>query len=267
MSRDAVMAIKVFLGASVLTLGALFLLGPGASAALILLLLCGVLATVVGLSQRIRGEIESRYRRTEALLALYSVIEPKSPLPAPRVYMASPELLRAVAASVIEIVPQCVLELGGGVSTLIAAYALQRNGSGRIVSLDHDEEYVKQANRMLRAHKLDHVAKVLHAPLTEMEVDGQQVHWYDTKPLAAEKLAMIDLLIVDGPPGKDQPMARYPALPVLVDRLSPRAWVLIDDASRPDETEMVRRWANAYPRFEVEALPTEKGTTYLKSKA
>ena len=59
----------------------------------------------------------------------------------------------------------------------------------------------------------------------------------------------IDLLVVDGPPGLLRPQARYPALPVLRERLSPGASILLDDTHRADEREIVRRWLD-----EVEGL-------------
>jgi predicted O-methyltransferase YrrM len=224
-----------------------------------------ILAVMVALIQRVRSEIESRYRRTEAILALYSVIEPQKPLPMPRVYMASAELLRAVADATFQLKPEMVVELGSGISTLVTAYALAKIGSGRIVSLDHEAQFAEHTNRLLRSHQLDHIAKAVHAPLVETEAGGQRFRWYDTKALAG--VGAIDLLIVDGPPGKDEPLARYPALPVLADRLSERAWVLVDDAARKDETEMVARWVAMFPRFDAEYVPTEKGLGYLRPKA
>jgi hypothetical protein len=54
----------------------------------------------------------------------------------------------------------------------------------------------------------------------------------------------IDLLLVDGPPAyaAGHALARYPALPVLGDRLASGATVVLDDAERPGEQEVLRRW-------------------------
>ncbi len=54
----------------------------------------------------------------------------------------------------------------------------------------------------------------------------------------------IDLLVVDGPPAyaAGHGLARYPALPVLCDLLAPRATVILGDAERPGEQEVLRRW-------------------------
>jgi predicted O-methyltransferase YrrM len=267
MDRETALACKVLVAGGSLIAGVLAIFGMDAWPILALALLCVVLAVVLALAQRLRRELETRYRRTEALLALYAVVEPRKPLPVPRSYAGSPELLRAVTASVFDAEPRTVLELGSGVTTLVAAYALAKVGSGRIVSLDHELQYAEQTNQLLRAHQLEHVARAVHAPLIEQTISARRVRWYDTSVLAREKLTSIDLLIVDGPPGKDQPLARYPALPALAQLLSERAVILVDDAARRDETEMVRRWAAEFPHFEVDPVPTEKGLTYLKPRA
>jgi hypothetical protein len=59
-------------------------------------------------------------------------------------------------------------------------------------------------------------------------------------------------------------LARYPALPMFFERLSESAIVLVDDASRPDEQEMIKRWLKEYPVFSHEFLPHEKGTVILR---
>jgi hypothetical protein len=73
--------------------------------------------------------------------------------------------------------------------------------------------------------------------------------WYDQTALetgidSALGGAAIELLVVDGPPAYAQGhgLARYPALPVLHDRLAPSATIILDDAERPGEREIIRRW-------------------------
>ncbi len=50
--------------------------------------------------------------------------------------------------------------------------------------------------------------------------------------------------MVDGPPAyaAGHGLARYPALPVLYDWLAPDATLVLDDAERPGEQEVLRRW-------------------------
>jgi predicted O-methyltransferase YrrM len=267
MSRETALAIKVFGGSSALALATLLACGTQAWPGVMVVLCCAILAVTVALIQRTRTEVESRYRRVESLLAVYSVISPRKPLPAPRPYMGSPELLRAVTASIFELQPQCTVELGSGVTTLVAAYALAKLGTGRVLSFDHEAQYAEQTNQLLRAHGLDHVAQVFHAPLVDVQAGRHRGRWYDRAVLERAGVSSVDLLIVDGPPGHEQPLARYPALPVLEGMLNERAWVLVDDAARRDETEMARRWVAEFPRFEIDVMHTEKGTTFLRRHA
>jgi hypothetical protein len=50
----------------------------------------------------------------------------------------------------------------------------------------------------------------------------------------------------------------------LFGRLSPGAAVLLDDARRPDEQQILRRWASEFPEIEQRQLPCEKGAAMLR---
>jgi hypothetical protein len=63
--------------------------------------------------------------------------------------------------------------------------------------------------------------------------------WYD--PPLAQMPEAFSLVICDGPPGTTKG-GRYGLLPVLGKRLPPGATILLDDAGRPAETELIRRW-------------------------
>ena len=89
----------------------------------------------------------------------------------------------------------------------------------------------------------------------------QQVLATRRRPIAAKRHRD---LIVDGPPTKGNPLARYPALKTLYDKLSPEAVILVDDMIRPGEKEMVRRWLAEYPDLRAEHLETEVGTAILR---
>jgi len=84
------------------------------------------------------------------------------------------------------------------------------------------------------------VAEVRLAPLRSLRVDGEDYRWYDTA--AVEDLDGIDLLLVDGPPAAVGPLARYPAVPRLESKLSPTATIILDDAARSDERQILMRW-------------------------
>ena len=72
--------------------------------------------------------------------------------------------------------------------------------------------------------------------------------WYD--PPLAQMPDEFSLVICDGPPGTTKG-GRYGLLPVLGDRLRAGATILLDDAGRPAEAELIRRWENEV-RFKTE---------------
>ena len=71
------------------------------------------------------------------------------------------------------------------------------------------------------------------------------------------------MLLVDGPVGALGPQARYPALPLLRERLLPGAVVLLDDADRPEEQEVLARWQADWPELSSAMLRLEKGAARL----
>jgi predicted O-methyltransferase YrrM len=151
--------------------------------------------------------------------------------------------------------PRLIMELGSGSSTVLFAAALRANGGGRILSIEHDREHVERTRTMLRhADLLDRV-ELVHAPLTDVALNGRAFQWYDLGAKLATLGEKIDFLFVDGPPGKVQALSRFPALPMLASHLSLRALVVVDDGAREDEIEMVKRWRELEGfSFESEAL-------------
>lgn len=143
------------------------------------------------------------------------------------------DALDLLAGLVREHRPGLVLEAGSGRSTIVLAHALRDVNRGRLLALEHDPDFAHENYCYLRVNNLAAGADVLYAPLGE---NG----WY--AEAAWRDLEGIDLLLVDGPPGHVAPLARYPALPNLRDRLTPGALVILDDTNRPDEQETLRRW-------------------------
>lgn len=188
-------------------------------------------------------------------LALYR------PLPQMRGWAASPDVLLVLARHVRQQRPATIFECGSGVSTIVHARAAQLNGFGHVYSVDHDADYAEQTRRALADFGLEEWATVTHAPLTESADGGT---WYDTARLPA--VAKIDMLFIDGPPAdRPNPLGRYPAGPTLFSRLSENAAVFIDDADRPGETEILRRWAAEFPKLQQKVHFCEKGCVELQS--
>ena len=202
------------------------------------------------------------YHQIEAFVSLTNTLKMRQPLPPMRGWAVSPDFANVLVGLIRERRPRRILELGGGVSTLVAAYCLEEIGEGSIVSLDHDAAYAEATRRNLRRHRLERLATVLHAPLITVQAAAQEYRWYDCSALSKD--GEFDLLVVDGPPAGSQPEVRYPALPLLMKRLSATAAILLDDAGRGDERAILERWLREFPEFAREDLATEKGAAILR---
>ncbi|MDQ3558114.1 MAG: class I SAM-dependent methyltransferase [Pseudomonadota bacterium] len=150
--------------------------------------------------------------------------------------------------------PKLVFELGSGSSTILFAAALRANGMGRVISVEHDPEHRQRTAQFLQDTELSDWAALVETPLVEQRFGSLDLQWYDLDPLLRGMSETIDILFVDGPPGRIQPLSRYPALPVLKPHLSEQAIVLVDDGRRDDEMRMVELWRELDISFDVEPL-------------
>lgn len=135
--------------------------------------------------------------------------------------------------------PQNVVELGSGATSLVIAQALSRNGGGTLHSYDQHAPFVSEMGSWLGEHGL--AAEFHHAPLIQRDARWPGL-WYG---LTAVPLS-IDLLVIDGPPWAVHPYARGMA-ERLFPLLAPGAVVLLDDAARPGERYVARRWRKQWP--------------------
>ena len=212
--------------------------------------------------ERIQNEQINIYREIQSLIGLYRFVDPALPLPPMRDYAASPSHLLLLAEEVYRRKPNLVVECGSGVSTLVISYVLNKLGSGRIVSLDHDPKYAEITKQALVRHGLDHFVDIRIAPLQDVTLPSGIWKWYSTE--SVDDLYNIDLLTVDGPPGPLQKLSRYPAGPFLFPKLTSDAVVILDDAARRDERIIVNKWKKKYGPRTVEYTGTEGGTALLR---
>jgi predicted O-methyltransferase YrrM len=183
-------------------------------------------------------------REVEALLQLFRDVTPRAPMPSSGRWALNPTDLLGILFLIERQRPKLVLELGSGTSSVWIGYALEKIG-GRLISIDHEAEFARRTRTLLTAHGLDHVAEVRDTPLRPVDVEGTEFSWYDVDGLA--DVDGVDLMLVDGPPGGVGPLARYPALHVLCGKLSATATVVLDDANRPDEKDVLARWQAEIP--------------------
>ncbi len=187
------------------------------------------------------------------------------PLPFGGGWALTADTASIIAREIVLCRPNLVLELGSGVSTILTAKLLKQAGTGQIISLDHDPVWAEKTRQYLIAAGLDDVATVYDAPLIEYELNGKPYNWYKL-PERFSDLPQIDVLTIDGPPTTSNPdgMARYPAMPLLIDKLSKQAIVFVDDAKREDERKMVELWTNDSAGWANEAYDTADGLVILR---
>lgn len=195
--------------------------------------------------------------QVESLLWLYSRFTPSVSLPAMRHYAGSPDFLKELVSHFYRYRPQVIVEAGSGVSSVILSELLQAEQStARHYALDHLEEYAN----LTKEKVTNPGSEVLYAPLREYQIDGKSWKWYDISVL--EGIGQIDLLIINGPPETIQKLARYPALPLLKDKLSENALIILDDTNRQDEQRIIQRWKEEFG-MASKSIYTEKGTVVM----
>jgi predicted O-methyltransferase YrrM len=135
-----------------------------------------------------------------------------------------------------------VVELGSGVSTVVLARLMRERG-GRLTSVEHDPDWARVVRSQLEREELTNVVELIEGPLEPHPLAPDGAPWYP-EAAVAELPNPIDLLLVDGPPGYGEGMerSRYPALPALNDHLAMNAMVVLDDATRPGERDILARW-------------------------
>lgn len=214
------------------------------------------------LKDDVRVLFDLQYRQIESAIALYSTLDLQVPLPTMRNWAVSPDFACELVRIIERMRPSTVVELGSGSSTIVVAAALARNGHGRLLSLDHDDEWMRRTVWQLETNGLAAVADVVHAPLTPIILQGDEYPWYDLSVVGG--LPSIDMLIVDGPPGPVRKQSRYPAVPLLHASLAAGALVVADDTKRPDETAIITRWREEFGLEQLEGPVTEKGMEILR---
>ena len=179
------------------------------------------------------------------------------------------------------------IEFGSGTSTVVAAKALakmakrsQNQSPAKLISFDHLREFYQQTQDHLNQVGLAETVELHFAPLKDYAApNGKTYPFYDCEGIltdAARRHLVADLrilVIVDGPPGKTGPHARYPALPIVLNLFKgARIDFLMDDYSRDEEKQILKLWQQELKSmghdFTTQSIDLEKGacliSTYMK---
>jgi len=223
--------------------------------------------------KKIYENLHNDYKQIEALMFSIPLLEIKHPLPPMGDWAISPDMANILISLILEEKPKFTLDCGSGVSTLLIAYCLKKLKHGTVLSVEQDEKYFDSTRHNIKLHSLEEIASVICAPLKEIYIRDKSWMWYDTAFL--RDIKSINLLVVDGPIipdpyGKTQKMkemARYPGLPILLEKLSDNCIIVVDDAKREDERKVIETWVKEFSIFECERYNTEKGTVILRRKS
>jgi len=163
-------------------------------------------------------------------------------------FAARTDYLEEVAARALETRGH-VLECGSGLTSILLGLLAGRRGFDTW-SLEHFGEWRERVAASLARNKVGGV-RVCDAPLKSYGGFA----WYD--PPKDEMPSEFGLVICDGPPGSTEG-GRYGLLPVLGSRLAAGAIVLLDDAEREGEADVLDRWARE-ARMSAEMRDTPTG--------
>tara|TARA_Y100000996_G_scaffold630_1_gene570 strand:- start:467 stop:1240 length:774 start_codon:yes stop_codon:yes gene_type:complete len=221
------------------------------------------LISVIYIKLYSKDKIKEAYRQLEIYTTLINSLNIKKPILASNAlddYAANPDFLFLINDIINKYKPSVIVEAGSGVSTLICAYSLQKLSNGKIFSLDHDKDYQSIVKSSISEHYLDNFVESIHAPLVDYQ--NHNFKWYDIKEL--NRLNKIDLLIIDGPPVKFSKNIRYPAIPLLLNKIKKGAIIILDDCKRKEEKNVVSLWKKEFDCFDYKYIDNCKGAYIIK---
>ncbi|MCW9013130.1 MAG: class I SAM-dependent methyltransferase [Gammaproteobacteria bacterium] len=184
----------------------------------------------------------------------------KSNIPYTKDWSAAADFLEIIIDHCLEARPETIVECSSGLTSLVLARSCQINNQGHLYSLENGEEYADNTRNSLQPYNLSRHASILLAPLTPIAIGQQEYLWYTLESLPDSS---IDMLVIDGPPGFIQKHSRYPALPLLFDKLSNHSVIFLDDAARKDEKEIIKKWQTEFPFIKHQYIETERGCSII----
>jgi predicted O-methyltransferase YrrM len=215
----------------------------------------------LSISTEISEVFENQFLQIEALLSIYNSLPNLKYIPPTRGWAGSPDFLNKIVEIILKQKPRIVLEASSGVSSVLIGLALKMNNSGKALSFEDDTSYAEITRKNIEVNDIEDISIIMDCPLNDYLIDGETWKWYDTKELTFTD--KIDLLIIDGPPGATQNLARYPAIPLLHKYFSDNVIILLDDANRPDEIIIVEKWFE-FMKKEGYEINIERFTNYEK---
>ena len=184
-----------------------------------------------------------------------------SELPVTEDWSAAADFLYLIKDYCLEHRPTTIVECSSGLTSLVLARCCQINACGKVFSLENAAEFVEKTRQNLSDFELHEYANIIFSPLKPFDVEGKCFEWYELDNLNEMQ---IDMLVIDGPPGYIQKHSRFPALPLLFDRMAKKSIVYLDDAARDEEKQLVEMWLELSDEIEHEYIETERGCSVIR---
>jgi hypothetical protein len=188
-------------------------------------------------------------RQAQAWANLQLLLRFEAAVPPAGGWAGSADFLLVCVDQLLERRPAVVVECGSGITTLMLALAVEQHQlPTRIIALEHQDEYAARTRQLLERHGVVAHAEIRLAPLAPSSVADHDTPWYDEAALVG--LEEIGMLLVDGPPMGTGRLARYPAVPLLIDQLADRCVILMDDMFRESDRRTAELWADLLGGFD-----------------
>jgi predicted O-methyltransferase YrrM len=190
--------------------------------------------------EQLRRELTAHREATSVIAYLNSVVEPTIPIwysRAYRGYSSSVEMQEELLNRIVATGPKTILELGSGLSTLIASYAVKKNGFGRVTSWDSLETRALGNREIIKAHKLERFSDIHYVEIVEKPEGLDNFSWYAREPETG-----IDFLIIDDSLEQAGIPDAKNALKMLKDYLATGCTIILHDAIRTTEKETLNYW-------------------------
>jgi predicted O-methyltransferase YrrM len=173
----------------------------------------------------------------------------------------APDFLAFICKYVLKHAPSVILEAGSGFSTVYIAACMKTLGTGTLISLEHEEQFTTVTKKLIKQLQLESFVSLHVAPLRLFSIGNKKWFWYDFES-SLNNITQIDLMIVDGPPQKKQPMCRYPAMPLIRNKFVKGSRLILDDVRRSDEQKIIQRWKKEFD-IALEIFEHERGTCLI----
>lgn len=191
-----------------------------------------------------------------------------------------------------------IIEFGSGTSTVLIAKTIQyerkramSNELGlkhrssevihadadlpeQIITFEHKKKCFDKTLAELEGGQLECLVELIHAPLVEMQVDNETYLYYSCEKKLAHIAANYSdqavkiLVLIGSTPETIEPLARMPAVPMLLNYFGKHQLDIVLDDYNSKEEDTTTRWKQQFDKrgitYDEELIPCEKGGIFLR---